>query len=100
MLKKYNMITEFVEEFGGEIDTSCNGLSLFKRLSRNMTKIKAQKWDKKDFQFLTSESTLRVRAMTILERELLVRKNKMLMKEMEIIKTSARISRRPSGNVQ
>ena len=39
VLTKYNVIKEFFEEFGSEIDTSYNGLSLFTKLSRNMTKI-------------------------------------------------------------
>ena len=89
VLTKYNVI-EFCKAFGSELDTLCNGLSLFTKLSRNMTKIKAQKRNKKDLQFLNSEFTLpataTATAMTTLEKELLISKNKLLMKESKSLK--------------
>ena len=55
-----------------------------------MTKIKAQKRNKKDLQFLNSEFTLpataTATAMTALEKELLISKNKLLMKESKSLK--------------
>ena len=90
VLTKYNVVIEFCKAFGSELDTLCNGLSLFTKLSRNMTKIKAQKRNKKDLQFLNSEFTLpataTATAMTALEKELLISKNKLLMKESKSLK--------------
>ena len=87
-LTKDNVVTKFFEEFGIEGDPPCNGLSLLTKLSRKMTKIKEHKRNKKTHQFLLPEFTLPATStatvMTVVEREHLICKNKLLMKESKL----------------